>query len=259
MYHSISDEDESGVHPYYQTTTSPAAFAAQMEYLYLHGFKACSPTQAVESLQSSATPKGKQVVITFDDGYGDFYREAFPVLNRFRFSATVYLPTAYIGDGPTKFKGRDCLTWPQVRELQRCGISFGSHTVSHPQLHDLGKQAVEAEIGQSKKTIEEKTGSPVDSFAYPYAFPQVDVEFKKMLRQVLEDAEYHNGVCTTIGRATPASDSLFLERLPMNGCDDTTLLQAKLAGAYDWVARTQTAVKWARAASEKLSSHTQFG
>ncbi len=74
------------------------------------------------------------MVITFDDGFADFYTNAFPLLNRYGFSATVYLPTAYIGKSAREFKGVECLTWDQVRALDRAGVEFGSHTVSHPQL-----------------------------------------------------------------------------------------------------------------------------
>ena len=245
MYHSITDADESNAHAYYRTKTSPAVFAAQMKYLHDNGYKTCSPAQAIQQLK--AQPAAKLVVITFDDGYRDFYRHAFPILNQYRYSATVYLPTAYIGETPLQFKSTDCLTWAEVRELSQHGILFGSHTVTHPQLRELSHAAVNEELANSKSAIEEKLGCAVDSFAYPYAFPQADTDFTSMLRDSLRRAGYQNGVCTIVGRATRKSEPLFLERLPINSCDDSALFRAKLAGAYDWVATSQYVSKLVKA------------
>jgi peptidoglycan/xylan/chitin deacetylase (PgdA/CDA1 family) len=253
MYHSITDEDESRVHPYYRTSTSPQAFALQMERLHQAGYKTCSPAEAVAQLEAKANSTSKHVVITFDDGYGNFYQNAFPSLNRFGFTAIVYLPTAHVGASSLQFKGKDCLTWAQVQELQNHGILFGSHTVTHPQLSGLSKDAIEMEVRDSKMAIEDKTGRVVDSFAYPYAFPQADAEFKKMLRETLVAAGYSNGVCTIIGRAGYRSDPLFMERLPVNGLDDQALLQAKLTGAYDWISKPQSIMKAAKARITRFS------
>jgi peptidoglycan/xylan/chitin deacetylase (PgdA/CDA1 family) len=246
MYHSIADEDESRVHPYYRTSTSPQAFALQMEQLHQAGYETCSPAQAVSQLETKAKTTSKQFVITFDDGYRDFYQNAFPSLNRFGFTATVYLPTAYIGESTQQFKGKDCLTWVEVQELQNHGILFGSHTVTHPQLSGLSKGAIEIEVRDSKKAIEDNTGRVVDSFAYPYAFPQADADFRKMLRDTLVSAGYSNGVCTIVGRAGQGTDPLFMERLPVNGLDDNALLRAKLTGAYDWISKPQSIMKSAK-------------
>jgi len=245
MYHSITDEDESNAHPYYRTKTSPAVFAAQLKYLRDSGYTTCSPAQAIHQLQTQEA--AKLVVITFDDGYRDFYHHAFPLLNVYGFSATVYLPTAYIGENPASFKGTDCLTWAEVRELNKHGILFGSHTVTHPQLRELRRAVINEELSNSKKTIEEKLGCAVDSFAYPYAFPQADTDFTKMLRDSLRQAGYQNGVCTIVGRANQKSEPLFMERLPVNSCDDVALFGAKLAGAYDWVSTSQYVSKMVRA------------
>jgi peptidoglycan/xylan/chitin deacetylase (PgdA/CDA1 family) len=243
MYHGIAEQDESGKHPYFRTSTSPAVFGAQIEYLHVHGYRTCSVGQAIAFLEADSPEAGKYVVLTFDDGYRDFYANAFPVLNQYGFTATVYLPTAFIGDRMMQFKGRDCLTWSEVRELQAHGIEFGSHTVTHAQLHDLDAKSIDAEISNSKATIEGKTGSRVDSFAYPYAFPQTDQEFTRRLRGFLETAGYTEGVCTVIGRARRDGGRFFIERLPINSLDDRALLKAKLDGAYDWMARPQASFK----------------
>jgi hypothetical protein len=68
-----------------------------------------------------------------------------------------------------------------------------------------------------------------------------------MLRDSLLRAGYQNGVCTIVGRATLKSDPLFLERLPVNSCDDRALFNAKLAGAYDWISKSQYVAKTAKA------------
>ena len=254
MYHSVSDDIGSRMHPYYQTTTTPEIFAAQMQYLYTNGYRACTLDQAINHLNGTVPAPGNPVVITFDDGYADFYRSAFPIMNQYGLTATVYLPTAFIGERAVRFLQKDCLTWSEVRELREHGITFGSHTVTHPRLRELNAGAIKKEIVDSKNAMEGKLGCAVDSFAYPYAFPQTDTEFKRMLRELLQEAGYRNGVSTIVGRAGRKSDPLFMERLPVNSFDDRALLQAKLAGAYDWIAAPQHLTKMAKTKMAALRS-----
>lgn len=246
MYHSVADEDESATRPYFRLATTPSQFLQQMTWLHEHGYRTVSLASAVGRLREGGTTARGMVVITFDDGYRNFCQHAFPALERFGFTATMFLPTASIADRPLVFNQRECMTWSDVRDLQQRGISFGSHTVSHPQLHGLHRDRIREEILRSRRTIEDRTGFAVDSFAYPYAFPQTDEPFKAMLRTILEESGYRYGVCTRIGRAGATSDPLFLERLPVNSDDDEALLEAKVAGAYDWVGSLQSFVKWIR-------------
>jgi peptidoglycan/xylan/chitin deacetylase (PgdA/CDA1 family) len=250
MYHSIDEENEAGVHPYFRTITSPSVFALHMKHLSDHGYRTINLAQAAKFLQNGP-PMTKCAVITFDDGYTDFYRHAFPILSRYNFSATVFVPTAYIGTQPIRFKGKDCLTWIEIRELKNHGIDFGSHTVTHPQLSSLDASSVKSEIVNSKQTLEENMGGSVDSFAYPYAFPEENASFVRLVRETLIDAGYHQGVSTRIGTARAQEDCYFLRRLPMNSLDDRPLFDAKLQGGYDWLSTLQYTSKFIRA---KVSS-----
>src|ERR1035437_7024182 len=83
MYHSISDDAETGVHPYYRTSTSPQQFASQMKHLHDNGYRTVSLTEVVSQLQGQNAVADNRVVITFDDGYRNFYNHAFPVLSRY--------------------------------------------------------------------------------------------------------------------------------------------------------------------------------
>ena len=239
MYHSISDNEEASVHPYYMTHTSPEIFAAQMKFLYEMGYAVISMPDAEEKLGRGWDGKENYVVLTFDDGFLDFYTNAFPVLMDYGFTATVFLPTAFIGDGTLSFKNKRCLCWREVRELRKSGITFGSHTVTHPQLRELRFELIAQELNDSRKAIEDNLGEPVQSFSYPYRFPEEDRSFRRYLRDTLREAGYSHGVTTVIGRARMEDDKLFLKRLPVNGADDLDLFSAKLEGGYDWVHKPQ--------------------
>ena len=240
MYHSISGMDDSHRHPYFRTVTSARVFEEHVRFLRENGYKAASLSDAVRLTQGPAEEAEKRFVMTFDDGFQDFYTQAFPILSRYGYTATVFLPTAYIGDTPQEFNGVECLTWCQVRELRTAGVDFGSHTVTHSQLRDLDKRKVEYEVRASKEEEEEQLGCPVTSFAYPYAFPESDGAFKNRLREILQEAGYQNGVSTIIGRANRNDDTLFMKRLPINSSDDRRLFRAKLEGGYDWLHAVQS-------------------
>ena len=239
MYHSISDEKEKS-HPYYHVNTSSAVFDAHMRYLHENNYSVINLQDLKKSF--ATRDSSKYVVITFDDGFYDFFTNAFPILKKYNFSATVFLPTGFIHNERLSFKGKECMTWNEVRHLQSKGINFGSHTVTHPQLNNLSTKEIENEIKLSKNKIEDETGITVKSFSYPFAFPE-DKEFGITLRTLLKKCGYTNGVTTKIGTANKGGDTFFQPRLPVNTADDILFFRAKLQGAYDWLSKPQTFIK----------------
>jgi peptidoglycan/xylan/chitin deacetylase (PgdA/CDA1 family) len=242
MYHSISDEPESG-HPYFWINTSPKRFAEQMRSLKENDYEVISLADGAEILKAApinpdhsadGIPR-KYAVVTFDDGFADFRTAAFPILAEYGFCATVFLPTGTISDGISAFKGKTCLRWSEVCELAGSGIRFGSHTVTHPKLKGLPWEQVEKELRESKTVLEDRLGTEVESFSYPYAFPEEDHGFKARLKASLAGLGYRNGVTTIIGTAIGGDDRLFLKRLPVNRDDDPAFFLSKLESGYDWV------------------------
>lgn len=243
MYHSIVDEAEKNVPPYYRTTTSPELFAAHLALLRSQGYEVLGLRAGLEKFQRGDSTAARLAVITFDDGFRDFYTAALPVLQRCNFGATVFLPTAFIGKERRSFKGRECMTWDEVRESQRAGIEFGSHTVNHPKLYELNLPQLRTELAESKKVMDGELGRPVSSFAYPYAFPSADRSFVKVFVETLKETGYRCNVTTKIGLVKKTDDPFTLKRLPINSADDEALFLAKLAGTYDWVAWPQETFK----------------
>lgn len=243
MYHSIAEDQLTDGHPYYGITAHPQIFAEQMRFLHEGGYQVVSLLEAVGRLEAGlASPK--TVVLTFDDGYEDFYRNAYPVMSRYGFGATVFLSTDYVGDDSRIFNKKRCLSWGQVRELHGAGVAFGSHTVTHPQLRSVGPDELKYELRHSKETLEDRLGCNIESFCYPYAFPEQDVRFKRGLRSQLQESGYRYGVCTSLGVARKGDDRFFLKRLPVNSRDDSRFLQAKLEGGYDWLHAVQSMAKF---------------
>ena len=234
MYHSISDNLFAKSQPYYQINTSPGVFARQMRWLRNNGYRSMNLGEMLAAMHAGQD-LSKTVVITFDDGYRDFYTDGLAAMKQCGLSATIFLATDRIQDTPVRLEGADYLTWSEVRELHAEGIEFGSHTVTHPDLRSLGPEQIDYELGYSKETIEQKLGAPVPSFAYPFAFPEEDRDFTRYLFDALENHGFENGVSTIIGRARAGSNRYCLPRLPVNTWDDAALLRAKLEGGYDWM------------------------
>jgi peptidoglycan/xylan/chitin deacetylase (PgdA/CDA1 family) len=243
MYHSIADELEENISPYYRTVTSPKLFAEQVAWLRSEGYEVVGLHTGLEKFQRGNAVGPKLAVITFDDGFRDFYTAALPVLRRHQCGATVFLPTAFIGRERRFFKDRECMTWDEVREAQRDGIEFGSHTVTHPKLYELDLSRLRGELKESKTTMETELGRPVRSFAYPYAFPSADPLFVREFVGLLKEAGYDCNVTTRIGLAEKSDDPFTLKRLPVNSADDEALFRAKLEGAYNWLGWPQESFK----------------
>ena len=243
MYHSISDDRENEGHPYYHINTSPAVFAEQMRFISDNDYSVVDLKDLENCFDHNNELAAKCVVITFDDGYRDFYTKAFPILHEYNFPATVFLPTEFIGNKKKKLTGKEHLTWSQVSELSDQGISFGSHTVTHPELISLRDEDLEYEIKQSKETIEEKLGKSIDTFSYPFKFPEDNKTFIINLRNLLQKHGYHTGVSTRIGTTSKGDDIYSMKRIPVNSDDDILFFKAKLEGAYDWLNIPQYLIK----------------
>ena len=244
MYHSIQD-GASDRRPYFDINTSPDRFAQQMKFLREQGYRTVHLEEAWKLLAEDRRDS-RYVVITFDDGYRDFLTAAYPIMAEFGHTAALFVPSGLIQDERAHFQQRECLTWSEIRELHTNGIEIGSHSVTHRELKFLRTSELEAEVSNSKQTIENKIGHSIRSFSYPYAFPESEAVFSQTLRELLEKHGYQNGVTTIIGSSSRDSDRFLLPRLPVNSWDDIPLFRAKLEGHYDWLHAAQYLAKKVR-------------
>jgi peptidoglycan/xylan/chitin deacetylase (PgdA/CDA1 family) len=154
----------------------------------------------------------KTVVLTFDDGFRNFYTEAFPVLSEFNFRATVFLVTDFCGKyndwpgNPPQLPRSELLSWQEIRELNEYGIEFGSHTRTHQDLTKPTPGIVEAEIVESKAAIANALGREAVTFAYPFG------RSSAANRQIAR-ANFEAACSTDLGKVRVGSDFSSLNRI----------------------------------------------
>ena len=148
---------------------SPALFGRAMALLHDKGYETMSLMELRDCFRRRIPPPARSFAITFDDGYRSVYEKAFPILQRYGMTATVFLAT---GDGKTKrlpsMEGRSMLSWNEIKQMHRSGIAFGGHTLTHRDLTRLRSGLLEIEVVGGKRIIEDTLGAPVQTFAYPF-------------------------------------------------------------------------------------------
>ena len=210
MYHSISRHATPQFRPF---VVSPESFAEQMAYLHRHGYTPLTVTQLVGAMARGATALPEQpVVLTFDDGFADFYTEALPRLQRYGFPATLYVTTGYVG-GTSRWlqregeAARQMLTWEQLAEIDACGIECGGHTHRHPQLDTLSSAAARGEIVHCKALLEDHLGRRVSSFAYPHGCHSATT------KRLVREAGYTSACAVSYAMSSETADPFALVRL----------------------------------------------
>jgi peptidoglycan/xylan/chitin deacetylase (PgdA/CDA1 family) len=164
MYHEISDETKTQ-DPF---AVAPKVFAEQLAYLHDQGFTTLTAGKLAEILTGGAGDLPENpIVLTFDDGYGDFYTDALPVLQRHGFTGTLFQTTGWVGE---EDEAKRMLNWRELAELNDAGIEIGAHTVRHPQLDLLAEDVLREELGDSKKALEDNLGFEVPGLAYPFGY-----------------------------------------------------------------------------------------
>ncbi|MEJ2009804.1 MAG: polysaccharide deacetylase family protein, partial [Acidobacteriota bacterium] len=229
MLHSIATPTEQNLWSYY---LSPQRFSRYMTWMKRAGYTTALPTE-----WSAGMPSNRRVILTFDDAYDDFLSEAFPVLDRLGYTATVFVVVDRIGktndwDVSKGFRSRQLLSLAQIRDLQRQGVHFGSHTLTHPCLTSLSDREIEREVRDSKRKLEDLLGTEVPCFSYPWGARDMRV------RAAVARAGYKVAVTTTDG-TNCSGDALCLKRV--NLCETDTLLELalKLNTGKDFRERTK--------------------
>ena len=187
------------------------AFRRQMAFLRAGGYKVLSLRELVTGLEGRASIPPRAVHLTFDGGTADFATNAWPVLQRFEYPASVLLVSDHIGKN-ADWLGRagldvvPTLDATSILRLQKEGVRFGSHTRTHGHLIELDTARLDDEVTGSRDALRETLGRDVFAFCYPYG------EVNRSVLRAVGNAGYRLGFTCERNRASRGTHPLLLPR-----------------------------------------------
>lgn len=110
--------------------------------------------------------------------------------------------------------GRLMMNWEEIRIMLDGGVSFGSHTLSHPILTRISKEEVLRELATSKRVIEGRIDREIDFLAYPNGQPE---DFDESVKVSARAAGYKGAFTTIHGWNGPGMDPFEIRRFTIHG------------------------------------------
>lgn len=217
VYHSVSDIGK-GLDPL-KLNISQELFRKQIAYL-------------------SKLSQANGIVVTFDDGFENFFHYAYPILLRYNINSVLFITTGFIDrriSFDRLFSGvvkSGALSWEQVNEISQSGIEIGSHAVTHVNLTGISEDEAGKEIADSKSMIENVIGKSVKYFAYPYGSRAA---FNERIKKIVKDRGYERAYTNIAGFNSGNTDLYELRRIRIYNTDNMFRFKMKLRGAYNWV------------------------
>jgi len=202
-------------------TVSVEVFERQLEFLARLRYQVLGLEDVVKCLDEGRPAPRRATVITFDDGYEETHRCAWPMLKRFGFPATVFVTPGEVG-----LKG--FATWQQVVEMAQDGMTIGSHTMHHSYIPLVPDERLAEELVESKKTIEARIGKPVHFISYPVG------GYTPQAQAVVRQAGYLAACTTNRAASSRALDRYAIRRIKITERDRNLLaFRVKISGYYD--------------------------
>ncbi len=164
VYHAVDSVDPAA--DPHRLVTSPDHLASHLALLRRLGYRFAT----AEAALGPRPPAPRTAFVTFDDGFRDWLTEALPVLERLRVPATFYVCPGWWGLTHPSLSGGAArlLTEAEARRLVDAGMELGSHTMTHADLRALDDGALARELEDSRAAVEELTGRPCRTLAYPF-------------------------------------------------------------------------------------------
>jgi len=220
MYHVIAAPPAGA--PFPGLYVEPREFAEQMQALKGAGWRAVTPDQVRAYWREGVPlPRGKPIVLSFDNGYQSQYTQAFPVLKRLGWVAEenvqlTGLPPSQGGIGQA-----------ELRAVVAAGWELDTQGFSHADLITLDARQLHYEVAVSRKVLQNRFHVPVNWFCYPSG------HYDARVIAAVEAAGYVGSTTVVPGWAHKHEDPYRMHRLRVLGGTSGAQLLSLLAAVRD--------------------------
>ncbi len=206
MYHYVSELPRDADDIRIGLTVTPAIFKTHMQYLHDQGYTTVSLYDLYDALTKGTLLPPKSVILTFDDGYIDAYTNVFPVLKQFGFIGTFFIITSRPDANDPAY-----MSWPQITEMSRAGMSMEPHTKDHLDLRQRDHDFLIYQMQGSIESLAAYTSITPRMFDYPVG------HYDAATLQVARELGVWIGVSTANRDLQTTSGLLHLPRLRIFG------------------------------------------
>ncbi len=146
----------------------------------------------------------RKVLLTIDDGYSSFYKNAWPILKKEKIPFILFVSTREVGKN-------NYMGWDQIREIAKEEfVHIGNHSHTHEYLVDRTPQEIKDDLKESISIFKKNLGYNSPFFSYP--FGEYSLEFKK----IAKDLNFKYAFGQHSGVTDESKDLLTMPRFPIN-------------------------------------------
>jgi peptidoglycan/xylan/chitin deacetylase (PgdA/CDA1 family) len=174
------------------------------------------------------------VAVTFDDAFESVMKNALPIMEKYGFHATIFVPSGCLGHRPpwameTDVDYNERITTPeQLSALSQERVTIGSHSVTHARLTTLANDDLIHELIRSRNELNILTRQNVTSLALPYG------AYDSRVLQACGNSGYQ--YVFTIQPVPVFAEDFVRGRISVHAHDGPFEFFLKAAGAYQWMA-----------------------
>jgi len=210
MYHQV-DRNES-----VELIISSEKLEAQFKFLAENDYHSYHLSELIQLQKLRAK---KNIVITFDDGYVNQLKYAYPLLQKYKLKATFFIPLKYIGSEDTwNSPTSPIMDYEALRSLDPSVVELAYHSFEHKKYTELSSGQIETDTQKAFEVVSENALPLKPYLAYPYGkFPRKDPERSQFFQQ-LQKNQFQYGL--RIGNrlnAFPFNNPFEIQRIDVKG------------------------------------------
>jgi len=199
VYHRFDDKR------FPSTNTSLKELKKEFEFFKKNNYKIIPLERLIDSIKTKKNIPDNWIVLTIDDGYRSFYKNALWLFKKYNYSFTLFISTK-----PSQEGWRDYMNWDEIKECAKYG-EIALHSHSHPHLTHLSDEEIRMDTKKALEIFKKRLKKFPKYYAYPYG------EYNERVKNIIKSFGFEAICNQNIGAVNKDSDIYDLDRIALTG------------------------------------------